>query len=204
MRLKHLTDNQYEALRARLDKGISGREPALYILFSILAETGMRCEELSNVRCVDLMPELKALHVKGAKRSENRTLALSNSTYGALDAAIALTGLDPTEHVVGILNTAYRRVEYPSVRHAVKQRLRALWRDLRRKLYGVTAGHLGLHCLRHTVAIRVLEHTNKDLLKTRIVLGHKSLNSTMRYVDYLSSQDVREDCLAAMRPKKTG
>jgi len=204
MRLKHLTDSQYGVLRAKLSEMLKATNNGLAVLLSVLADTGIRAEELTSILCRDLMPEFKSLHIRGAKGSENRTLPLDQDTYNALESAIKRRGLLPEESIMGILSTAYRRIQYPNVNHAAKQRLRNLWRDLRKELWGEGASHLGLHCLRHTVAIRVLEHTHRDLLKTRLALGHKSINSTVKYVDYLDAQDVRDDVRNAMKVKKTG
>jgi len=203
---KHLTDSQFQRLREYLNKALSdvdSTKSGVAVCLSILLETGIRAEELGRLAVRDFLTEQRALNITGAKGSMDRSLRLSAETAQALSLAILSRGLTEADGIMGLMGAQYLLCpSRQAARHAAKQSLRAIWRDLRDTLLGPDCADLGLHCLRHTLAVRLLQHTGGNIIKARVALGHRAVSSTLRYSNYIESLDVQEDVLMALWPTK--
>lgn len=129
------------------------------LLITLLLETAARGQEVLNIRSSDLNLDQMSVRISGLKRGRSREYPLSRSTFRKLKYLCYITNGHP-------FNIKTRR-------------LREIW-------YQWRPANKRLHSLRHTRAIGIYRKT-KDIKLTQQVLGHKSLTSTMVYVDYLYS-----------------
>lgn len=200
MKHKHLDRDRFDSLIAAL----KANPCAEHLLLELLARTGIRAEELACLKWRNLSGDVINL-TEAAKGSLGRTLGLDEDFVKRLRAAQAYHSLKPEEPIAALLGREYLAAsDRPRVRHNFKQRLRHAWRALRASLYGPEAAHLGMHALRHTVAVRVLESTGGHVMKARRILGHRSIQSTLCYIDYLDAQSVQFDIVEAIGGKVKG
>jgi integrase len=187
MQTKHLSPEQHSAL---LSLAQSSPQDGVLLLFAVLAVTGMRADELAKLTLRDLDQQSGALIIQGSKRSNNRSLSLPQWLLDALLKHHACPKT-ATNSLMGLLSTNFQRIETPRHAHNAKQCLREHWRQVRLK---INAKDLGLHCLRHSVAMRMLEKTD-NIRKVQAVLGHKNINNTIKYLDYVNSLEASKDLL---------
>lgn len=133
------------------------------LMFDLLLASGARASELLALRPLDLNPAERSIFIKTLKGGRVREIPLTKSLFSRVQAYAS--SVIPDEP---IFNLSYSRLEQ-------------LWR-----LYSPIAKTL--HSLRHTFAIRVLKKT-RDIGLVKQALGHKSLVTTMVYVDYVNGID---------------
>lgn len=191
--MKHLNNEEYEALLDHIDSSNHESE----ILIGLLLVTGMRQEELCMLTRSSFQ-EYQGTHsvyVIGAKGSRNRTLGLDNKVAEKLYSFIF-----PRVHtrpIASILSKSTNNNE------SLKVSLRRAWVSLRNKI--IPSSSITLHGLRHTYAIRYLEVNSADsraILELRKLLGHVSINSTIKYLEYLNEKHLIEKAMIAVRTKK--
>jgi integrase len=191
---KHLDRDRFDVLIGAL----KAKPCAEHLLLELLARTGIRAEELACLKWRNLSGDVLNL-TEAAKGSLGRTLGLDEDFVKRLRHAQAFHSLKPEEPIMLLLGPEYFDASRPRIRHNFKQRLRHAWRDIRGEVLGPEAAHLGMHSLRHTVAILMLHSTEGNIMKVRRALGHRSIQSTVSYIDYLDSQSVQLDILKAVK-----
>ncbi len=127
------------------------------LLLLVALETGARSIEVLNIRAADLDDEDMSVLIKAKKLGQSREFPLQPTTYRKLKYLCYISG----GHPFPITTRRFRQIWHE-------------WRPCKKKL----------HALRHTKAIRAYRKT-KDIKLVQQVLGHKSIQSTMVYVDYL-------------------
>ncbi len=158
---KCLTNSEYDETM-RLLTLYQDKNPRDTTLLKLLLHTGARANEILNVRPIDLDHQNQKLFIRGLKNSNDRNLPIPDDLFKRLANLI-----DPTK---------------PSTERIFPfqyNRLRAIWfhyRPVKKKV----------HCLRHTAGIRVYEKT-KNILSVKLVLGHRSIQNTMIYLEYYES-----------------
>lgn len=194
MQTKHLSAEQHSAL---LSLAQTNPQDGALLLFSILAVTGIRADELAKLTLRDLDKQSGALIIQGSKRSNNRALSLP---AWLLDAVLSHDACPKTadNSLMCLLSPNFDRITSPRHAYNAKQCLREHWRQVRTKL---GAKDLGLHCLRHSVAMRMLEKTD-NIRKVQAVLGHKNINNTIKYLDYVNSLEASKDLLGIFSENK--
>jgi integrase len=152
---------------------------ALYLLY----ETGARANEFLNLTLDDiqksklndketikinhepyLITHSYSLHIKGLKGSNDRLAHLSNTASFVLDKLLSLNKKDSGK----ITALSYAGLRKAFTHFAPKTQT--------------------LHSLRHTRAIDVYKHT-KDIHLCKYLLGHKSIQNTMIYVDFVENRE---------------
>jgi integrase len=187
MRVKHLTIEQHAAILSQAQANPS--EPAS-LLFAVLAVTGMRCDELAKITWSDLDKQSGAVAIRGSKRSFDRQLHLPTWLVDALLNHSACSGL-ADNNIMELLSSNFSHITTPRQSHNAKQCLRDHWRAIRSRLGCKT---MPLHSLRHAVAMRMLEKTD-NIRRVAAVLGHKNINNTIKYLDYVNSLEASKDLL---------
>lgn len=180
--MKYLSDFEYQTLMAHLTAANSPR----LILIELLARTGMRCEELIHVthNAIDAM---NFVYVKGAKGSLNRRVPLDEAYVRRLRMVLRDVPL-------GV----------PLVRAVSATTNEASQKRLLRKIWAITARECGIrlnvHGLRHTFAVRNLEQLEgpEALLQVKVIMGHKSISSTARYLDIIQAEALTPSILRAV------
>lgn len=138
-------------------------------LFYFLLKTGARVQEALNLTHADIFlgqDDLPAVLIRGLKGSKDRTIPIGVDLYNSLQRLC-----EDRDHPFNIKYT----------------RVREIWQK-----YGIKKK---MHSLRHTFAINLYQRT-KDVVKTQYALGHRSIDNTMVYVQYLDGIEGLREALA--------
>lgn len=156
---KFLNQSELNYLRALLARDHSRNG----IFISLALSTGARVTELLNVVVDDLNKVDQSIYIRGLKNSNDRTIPINPELYSKLQTYVDYycTSNDET-----VFDFSY-------------DRLYQIWQDYK-------PGPKKFHSLRHTFAIELYKRT-KDIKLVQTALGHKSINTTMIYMDYLYS-----------------
>ncbi|WP_321283847.1 tyrosine-type recombinase/integrase [uncultured Vibrio sp.] len=145
---------------------ISTRDRALILL---LLRTGMRIGELLQVKMTDIiLPEKKILLFLGEKNFQGRVVYFNVDAFHALQQWIAVR--DVTQDYL-FYSKGREQISYV-----------ACWMVMKKALERAGLDHKGysLHSLRHTFATDML-NAGMRLEVLQQLLGHKSIDITMRY-----------------------
>jgi integrase/recombinase XerD len=141
-----------------------------YLIIRVLWRTGVRVNELVNIRPGDIEWNNQVINITKAKRGKQRRVLLDQDTLKMLsDYVLALN----TPEDRPIFNLTTRQIE-----NIVKK-------------YGNTIGvNVHPHMLRHSFAIHLVR-SGMDLRRLQLLLGHSSLNMTQIYLQF-KDDDIRE------------
>jgi site-specific recombinase XerD len=126
-------------------------------LLAFLLFTGARVSEALAVTLEDLNPHDQSVLIRGLKGSNDRELPLPPELFNALAR-----------------RKTQGRVFAITARRA--RQVWDLWRPVRKKL----------HALRHTFAIELFKRT-RDLRLVQVALGHRNIQNTIVYAEYVYS-----------------
>lgn len=129
------------------------------VLLWTLLDTGARITEVLNLTPKDLDSTDQSVLIRGIKGSRDRELPLTPALFTLVEREAA-------KRQPRVFNISYSRVVQ-------------IW-----DLYRPT--QKSIHSLRHTFAIELFKRT-KDLRLVQVVLGHKNINNTMVYAEYIYS-----------------
>jgi len=159
-----------------IDLLISGTGTVTSTVLQMLKETGMRIGELVLLAPKDIDTKRKTVNITPIKGSNPRILPISDKLIGMLNA------LPKTHETVFQPDKRYLREYLDTQRKALAQKLN----NPRLKL-------ISFHTLRHWKGTMEY-HNTKDIMHVKAVLGHKSITSTMIYINlenalYLETND---------------
>jgi len=145
------------------------------IVFAL--HTGMRRGEILNLMWKDVDFKRKTVTIVKSKNNEKRAIPMSQTLYDTLKNI---------EKVVDISGRVFP-ISGSSLRHAFDDTVIKA---------GIEDFHF--HDLRHTFATRLVQN-GVDLYKVKELLGHKTINMTMRYAHHYpeslrSSVEVLDNC----------
>lgn len=144
-----------------------------------LKETGMRIGELTQLKPIDIDTERKVVSVTPEKGSNPRILPISDK----LIAMINNLTRDP-------------RATYDTVFQPHKDTLRDYLCNQRKaiaqKIGNPRLAKIGFHTLRHYKGTMEY-HKTRDIIHVKTVLGHKSVTSTMIYINLESAIFLQTD-----------
>lgn len=186
-REKHLTDEHFYRFRAFL----SQTETTQMTMLLLLLQTGMRQDEVVRLKWMNFSFGVEPrVFVEAAKDSVSRWLPMD----GLLADRVKRLGLaDAYFRSGGCLGDLIS-----DARNSASQK-KALRRAFHIALQLAIGDHrYSAHSLRHTFALRCLKAMGNDLLKVKLIMGHKSINSTARYLEYLRAEDLHADVLRAI------
>lgn len=127
-------------------------------------KTGARAQEILNIKVSDFSSYDQTVFIRGLKGSNDREIPLQKDLYKKLETFLRTTKLSQGP----IFDISY-------------QRLYQIW-DFYRPC------HKSFHSLRHTFAINLYKKT-RDLRLVQVALGHRNINNTMIYADYIYSKE---------------
>lgn len=182
-REKHLTDEHFYRYRAFLST-LNTTQATILLL---LLQTGMRQDEVVRLSWTSFsLGEDPKVYVTASKASVSRWLPLD----GLLAARCRDLPFVPAGITIGqlISNSNDPRAQKRAVRRAFHISLQLAIGDHR----------YSTHSLRHTFALRCLRAMENDILKVQLIMGHRSINSTARYLQYMRTQDLHADVLRAI------
>lgn len=170
---KYLSEQEQEALNGLIQKSKDTRDS---IIIELAIHTGARIQEILNTTTNDLNDHHRTIFIKGLKGSKDRELPLPNEFYKRLKAYVSISRaeLRDTDKL------------FPMS----QRRLAQIWEQYRPNKTK------GFHSLRHTFAINLYKRT-KDLKLVQTALGHKNIQNTMVYADYVySTTELRKALIA--------
>ena len=126
-------------------------------MIELALNTGARASELLNITGFDLETESQTVFIKGIKGSNDREIPLRTQLFKKVES------LKTTEE------TRIFNISYP--------RLVQIWLNYR-------PCTKKFHSLRHTFALNLYKKT-KDIRLVQVALGHRSIQNTMIYADYV-------------------
>jgi len=162
-------------LESELDSLISGSSRKLSTLLLLLKETGCRIGEILRLEWTDLDLEAGTANVRAEKGSRNRQARLSQRLQAMMMRLPKKNKLVFSGTKTGTL-----------INH-----LAILRKRLASKLENPRLLRIHFHTFRHWYATKTY-HKTKDLLFTQRVLGHRSLNSTLRYTQLVNWENEDE------------
>jgi integrase len=150
-----------------IDQLIAKTSPRISTYLQLLKETGMRSGEASQLGWTDVDLENRSVKITPEKGSNPRILPLSNKLIDMLNA------LPKETTTIFSVNSDLVRRNYS------KQR-----KSLANKLKNPRILQITFHTLRHWKATMEY-HKTRDILHVKEILGHKSLDNTMKYTQLI-------------------
>lgn len=141
------------------------------IAFALAYGSGLRVQELVNVKVRDLDLVRKTVHVRDGKGGYDRLVPISS------DFIRGYSSYQNTHELIEYLFPGQARgsaMSISAMQHALI--------TARRKA-GIIK-KISMHNMRHSYAVHFLEDTG-DLLKLKQYLGHRDIKNTMRYLKYV-------------------
>ncbi len=160
---KFLSPKEYDQLQATLLR-FQEKNPRDVAMIFISMHTGARPSEVLGIMKKDLDFENKKVFVKGLKGSRSREIPLPPGVFSQL-AAIARDTSNPNDKIFPVCLRTFQHI----------------WHQYR-------PVEKGLRSLRHTFALRLYEKT-RDIRLVQLALGHKFLNTTQIYTEYVYSNE---------------
>lgn len=144
--------------------------PRNRLMISLLLNLGMRGAELLEAKVGDVNLKENKIHIVGKKNSRSR--------YFPIPAAVR------EELEIWVFGKSAQDKLFPVTISCLK----TVWMKMR-------PSEKGLHSLRHTFAIELFRKT-RDIKLVQTCLGHRSIQNTMVYADYVYSTEEISDALA--------
>lgn len=160
---KYLLDPESQALEILLSRYFE-QDTRNCILLWMGLKTGARAQEILNIKVGDLSSYDQTVFIRGLKGSNDREIPLQKEFYRKLEFFLRTSKITQGP----LFNISY-------------QRLYQIW-DLYRPC------KKNFHSLRHTFAINLYKKT-RDLRLVQVALGHRNINNTMIYADYVYSKE---------------
>lgn len=163
---KYLQDHELAELK-RVLRLFKDKEPRNTAMIDLALCTGARASELIALRPHHLDDVEKTVFIKGLKGSNDREIPIENNLYNRLLELKKNT--DPSSKIFNI--------SYP--------RLIQIWNDFK-------PVNKKFHSLRHTFALNLYKKT-KDLRLVQVALGHRNIQNTIVYAEYVySTEELRK------------
>lgn len=140
------------------------------LLIRLALATGARASELLNIRKVDLNSKTKTVFIRGLKNSRDRETPIDPKLFELLQLYSYTHG---EERLFPI----------------TYQRLVQVWNHYK------PSPDKTFHCLRHSFAVR-LYRRHRDIKLVQLALGHRNIQNTMVYVDFVYSIEEMRRLLA--------
>jgi integrase len=131
------------------------------ILIDIALSTGARSQEILNLRPRDFDEAQGTIYIRGVKNSRDRELPLPNYLAIKLKAFLGNLNLKPEEMIFPISTRRFRQI----------------WAKYKPE-------GKSLKSCRHGLAMELFKKT-RDIRLVQNVLGHRNINNTLVYADYV-------------------
>ncbi len=166
--------NRYEVIQLLKAATMSKHK----IAFALAYGSGLRVNELVNVKTRDLDLVRKTIHVRNGKGGYDRFVPISDDFIRGYTSYIS--SHDIIEYVFPgqVLGS---HLSISAMQHALS--------SARKKTEIIK--QISMHNMRHTYAVHFLEDTG-DLLKLKQYLGHRDINNTMKYLKYVQSMPTTD------------
>ncbi|HOW60182.1 MAG: tyrosine-type recombinase/integrase [Candidatus Moraniibacteriota bacterium] len=173
----YLSELEVRKLIGAVEKDESKFQPRNEVAVRILAETGFRLSELTNISLNDINLENKTIRIR-RKGNVEQVVPINKRLAKLLK--VFMKGKKPNE---------------PLIKSSLGKRMTARRVSLMLQKYlekaGVARKGISVHSLRHSYCVRLLEK-GASLRATQILLGHKSIATTERYMHLTKNQLAKE------------
>lgn len=145
-------------------------------IIMLLYSTGMRVSEISNLRITGIDSKSMRIKVVGGKGMKDRFTILSEAVLLELRAYYLI--YKPKEYLFNGSGVG-RKMSVRNIEHTVQKTLAQI---------GLASKHYTVHTIRHSFATHLVDN-GTDLHTVKELLGHSTLQTTMRYM-HLSSKRI--------------
>lgn len=166
--------------------------------FVLGVKSGYRVSELLSIRVGDVMQHgqfkthvvVEAKFMKGKRRS--RSVVLHKAAKDAIAAYLAeyeqMWGRPMTPEMYLFrsqqgVNRRLSRSQFAKILHDIFDKLKM-------------TGKLGTHVLRKSYAVKIYKILGKDLVKTQRAMAHENINSTVKYLQDFTADDIDQAILS--------
>ncbi|XMB85403.1 tyrosine-type recombinase/integrase [Mycoplasmatota bacterium WC44] len=150
------------------------------VITYILLDTGIRLNELRELRVNDLKIYKNQINLKYTKTNRHRTVFLTDNTVSIIEEYLKV--VEPTDYLIVNITTKEKLSRYGMYK---------FFDEIKRKLNIPTNVSLSFHKFRHTYATLCLEH-GASLEFIRKTLGHSDITTTQKYL-HLSNNKLRTE-----------
>ena len=144
-------------------------------LLMVIYSAGLRVSEALNLKISDIDSNRMTLHIRQAKGGKDRYVVLSPVVYQALRDYWKVC--------------KFKEIVFPSSKHFDQplsaHRALQIFKEAKCKAKIKKTG--GIHSLRHAFATYLLE-SGVDIFVIKTLLGHSSIQSTVRYLDFVPNR----------------
>jgi site-specific recombinase XerD len=144
-------------------------------LLMVIYSAGLRVSEAVNLRISDIDRDRMTFHIRCAKGGKDRYVILSPVVYQAL------RDYWKTCQFKDYVFPSKKNIDKPLSTHRASQ----IFKDAKRGANITKSG--GIHSLRHGFATHLLE-SGADIFAIKTLLGHSSIQSTVRYLDFVPNR----------------
>lgn len=176
--MKYLDRHNLERLHLALQRRSTNEST----LLRILAMTGMRTKELLTIRNTAIFD--RGIMVTATKGSYDTVKELTPDLVAALRAMFAKFG-----------DAELWQCLRPFSFEGLRKRLELELKHVAKVSIGI---NVNPHMLRHSVAMLCLDMTRGNVMAAKAILGHKSIQSTMRYLEHYNGQEAARDLFEVM------
>ena len=141
-------------------------------LLMVIYSAGLRISEALNLRMSDIDSDRMTLHIRCGKGGKDRYVILSKVVYLALQEYWKVCKF------TDLVFPSKSKVNSPLSTNRASQ----IFQEAKQRA-GVTKSG-GIHSLRHGFATHLLE-SGADIFAIKTLLGHASIQSTVRYLDFV-------------------
>ena len=191
-----LTNEEVELVLQSFKGRFARRNAACFVLG---IKSGFRVSELLSIRVGDVFQHgkfvshvvVEAKYMKGKKKSRSVVLheAAKQAIAAYMDEHEKKWGWPMTSDMY--LFRSQRGVNRRLSRSQIAKILHDIYDSHR------MVGKLGMHALRKTYAVRVYKLLGRDLVKTQRAMSHENINSTCRYLQDYTAEDIDHAILSA-------
>ena len=178
-RYKRLDKLPFIPTEGEINELIAGSNQKVSTFLQLLKETGMRCGEAWRLEWTDFSFESNVVTVTPEKGGRARVLKISNK-------------------LVAMLNQLSKDAEKPfqgSLRHFART-FRRQRKRVAHKLQNNRISKITFHTFRHWKATMEY-HKTKDILHVKQILGHRSIENTMIYIQLVNFEADEFTCRVA-------
>jgi integrase len=150
---------------AEIDTLIATGKSKMSTVLQVLKETGCRIGELTKLQWTHIDLERKTIYITAEKGSNSRILPISDT-------------------LIGMLNRLPRTNEkvFPTRTHNLQVTIDKIKRRAAKKFNNPRLLKIHPHTFRHWKGTTEY-HKTKDIVHVKTILGHKSINTTMVYIN---------------------
>ena len=146
-----------------LKKAYDESKGTTHLMLGVLIETGIRVQELLDIRKCDVNTQTNEIRIKG-KGQKQRTVAVTKETAQALEKMATYRRYD---------ERVFKGYNQRETRQMIFQTLRPY----------TNAPQVSPHAIRHTFATEVARQ-GVNTTTLQIMLGHENIKTTQKYIDY--------------------